>query len=82
MQLALSENAEREYKKIPKREQLKIKKRLAAIENDPYSGKKLGGELAKYYSVRAWPYRIIYRIDKEKKLIFVEKIQHRKSAYK
>lgn len=80
MQLALSKNAEREYKKIPKRDQAKIKKKLASIEKDPYSGKKLGGELMSYYSVRAWPYRIIYKIDKEKKIIFVEKIQHRQGA--
>lgn len=82
MQVALSENAEREFKKITKREQIKIKKKLAYVENEPYSGKKLGGELVRYYSVRAWPYRIIYRIDKEKKRVFVEKIQHRQGAYK
>ncbi len=82
MQLALSETAEREYKKIPKREQAKIKKKLASIKNDPYSGKKLGGELAKYYSVRAWPYRIIYGINKEENKIEVHKIQHRHGAYK
>lgn len=82
MQLALSENAEREYKKIPNREQVKIRKKLVAINTDPYSGKKLGGNLAKYHSVRAWPYRIIYIIDKENQIIWIEKIQHRQSAYK
>lgn len=82
MKLALSKSAEREYKKIPKQQQLKIKKKLTSIENEPYSGKKLGGELAKYYSVRAWPYRIIYKINKVEKMIYVEKIQHRQGVYK
>ncbi len=82
MQLALSENAKREYKKIPKREQVKIKRRLIAIENDPYLGKKLAGELAKYYSVRVWPYRIVYIIDKGNQIVWVNKIQHRQGAYK
>jgi len=82
MQLALSENAQREYKKIPKQQKAKIKKKLSSIEKEPYSGKKLGGELTMYYSVRAWPYRIIYTMDKEKKKIYVEKIQHRQGAYK
>lgn len=82
MQLVLSKNAEREYKKIPQREQKKVKKKLASLESNPHSGKKLGGELAAFHSVRAWPYRIIYRIDKERNIIYVEKIQHRQGAYK
>ena len=82
MRLALSKNAEREYKRIPGREQAKIKKKLASLENNPYSGKKLGGEFAQYYSIRAWPYRIIYRIDKIGKRIYIQKIPHRQGAYK
>ena len=82
MRLALSENAEREYKRIPGREQAKIKKKLTSLENNPYSGKKLGGDLTIYYSIRAWPYRIIYRIDKSEKRVYIQKIQHRQGAYK
>ena len=73
MRLALSANAQREYKRIPRQEQAKIKKKLVSLENNPYSGKKLGGEFAKYHSILAWPYRIIYRIDKEENRIYVQK---------
>lgn len=82
MRLALSENAEREYKRIPQREQAKIKKKLIALEKNPYSSKKLSGDLVRYYSVRAWPYRIIYSINKEEDRIYVHKIQHRQGVYK
>ncbi|MDO8657310.1 MAG: type II toxin-antitoxin system RelE/ParE family toxin [Candidatus Levybacteria bacterium] len=82
MRLALSDNAQREYKRIPRREQAKIKKKMAFLENNPYAGKKLSGEFAKYHSIQAWPYRIIYRVDKEENRIYVQKIQHRQGAYK
>lgn len=82
MRIALSENAERGYKRVPKQEQAKIKKKLASLQNNPYSGKKLSGEFAKYYSIRTWPYRIIYGIDKGENRVYVHKIQHRQGAYK
>lgn len=82
MRVALSENAKREYKTIPRREQMKIKKKLVSLENNPYSGKKLSGEFARYNSISAWPYRIIYRIDRGENIIYVQKIQHRQGAYK
>lgn len=82
MRVALSKNAQREYEKIPKQERAKIKKKLISLENNPLSGKKLVGELAEYYSIRAWPYRIIYGINTKKKMIQVHKIKHRQGAYK
>ena len=82
MQLALSKNAQREYEKIPKQERTKIKKKLISLEANPRSGKKLSGELSDYYSLRAWPYRIIYEINAKQNLIQIHKISHRQGVYK
>lgn len=82
MQLALSKNAQREYERIPERERAKIKKKLISLKNSPHSSKKLSGEFAGYYSIKAWPYRILYEINKKKNVVEVHKISHRQRAYK
>ena len=82
MQLALSKNAQREYEKIPEHERTKIKKKLISLEANPRSGKKLSGELSNYYSLRAWPYRILYEINAKQNLIQIHKISHRQRVYK
>ena len=70
----------KDYKKLPGVEQKKIKKRLALLETNLYSGKRLAGKLGEVYSLRAWPYRILYIIqDKE---AWVTHIAHRQGIYK
>lgn len=82
MQLIVTPEATKQFTKLPKVEQKKIAKKLNALESDPYAGKKLEGELSETRSLRAWPYRIIYWIDKKHKKLFVVNIQHRQGVYK
>lgn len=71
-----------QYNHLPKTEQAKIKKKFLAIEQNPQIGKKLSGEYAELRSLRAWPYRLIYYIDKKHKKIFIVTIAHRQGVYK
>ena len=80
--LILTKNSEKGFAKLPKIEKKKVFKKLKAIEKNPLSGKPLTGELKSFYSVRAWPYRIIYELDKKRNMIVVHKIQHRQGSYK
>jgi mRNA-degrading endonuclease RelE of RelBE toxin-antitoxin system len=82
MKVALSKDAEKQYKHLPKNQQAKVFKKLVEIEQNPYVGKRLEGELSGTYSLRAWPYRILYEISKNKQIIEVHKIAHRQGAYK
>lgn len=82
MRVILSGKAEKEFIHIPKPEQKKISRRLIALERNPLLGKKLTGELKSYYSLRAWPYRVLYEINHKEKRIEIHKIVHRQSAYK
>lgn len=82
MDLILAKDAQKQYRKIPKIEQIKIKKKLLSLLQEPYAGKKLDGELKERRSLRAWPYRIIYSINKEKSRIEVSDILHRQGVYK
>lgn len=82
MDIIIAKDAQRQYKRLPKSEQLKIKKKLAALSGDPSSGKKLEGKLKGRRVIRTWPYRIIYSINKDKRRVEVSDILHRQGAYK
>lgn len=75
----ITPKAQKQFKHIPLSEQAKIRKKFAVLESDPYIGKKLSGELSQLRSLRVWPYRIIYYI--EKGCVFVTSIIHRQGAY-
>lgn len=80
--LVLSKTSEKEFEKLPKVEKKKVLKKLKSIQSSPLLGKPLTGELKSNYSVRAWPYRIIYEFIKIDEIIIIHKIQHRQGAYK
>ena len=77
----LSKNAEKEFSHLSKKEQKKIIKKLTALRDNPFLGKKLTGKLRGLLSYRAWPYRIIYE-SQQKNTVVVHKISHRQRAYK
>lgn len=82
MDVVLAKDAHKQYKRLPMTEQLKIKKKLAVLSKDSSSGKKLEGKLAGRHVIRAWPYRIIYSVNKDKNRIEISDILHRQGAYK
>ncbi len=82
MQAIITPKALKQYNHLPKAEQIKIKKKLLILDQNPYEGKKLSGEYAELRSLKVWPYRIIYYIDNEKREMFVVTIAHRQGVYK
>ena len=82
MNVILAKDAHKQYKRLPKQEQTKIKKKLSVISEDPLAGKKLEGKLKRKRVIRAWPYRIIYTINASEEQVEVSDILHRQGAYK
>lgn len=82
MLVILSKNAARNFKRLPKPEKLKIRKKLLNLQENPYIGKKLSGKISGDRSLRAWPYRIIYSINDKAERVDVSEIVHRQGAYK
>ncbi|MCE7898185.1 MAG: type II toxin-antitoxin system mRNA interferase toxin, RelE/StbE family [bacterium] len=80
VQVFLTDQAIKDFKKISVVNQKKIKKRLSLLEKDNLAGKKLTGKLSELYSLRAWPYRILYVI--QNKEVWVTHIAHRQGVYK
>lgn len=80
MDLYYKPTALKQLSKIPKPEAKKIIKKLTVLKDFPHAGKLLKGELQGFYSLHAWPYRIIYEITP--KGIVVYSIAHRQAVYK
>jgi mRNA-degrading endonuclease RelE of RelBE toxin-antitoxin system len=52
------------------------------LRSEAYLGKPLLGDLEGYFSLRVWPYRIIYKVYEKKLIVYVIEITHRQEAYK
>ena len=77
----LEKHAKKQLDKIPVIYRAKFEKVIDSLVQDPFSGKKLEGKLKGQYSVRVWPYRIIYRIYKKKLIVLIIDIGHRQGVY-
>ena len=64
-----------------KKLKIKIDNAKKLLANNPYIGKKLKGELTGQYTLRIWPYRIVYFIKPNKDIVITD-IGHRKDIYR
>lgn len=63
--------------RIPLPWQGRIRAAIDALEAEPYYGEKMRGQYANKRKIRVWPYRIIYSIEEENKLVKVFEVEHR-----
>lgn len=80
--IILSNEAKKNFSKIKGEYKDKIAIALKSLEDNPYRGKKMKGNYEDHYRLRAWPFRIVYRIEKRRLIIFVITIEQREGAYK
>ncbi len=81
-QIQVQKSAKKQLDKVPDIYRIKIAKAIDSLAENPFQGKKLEGELKGQYSVRVWPYRIIYQIYKKELIISIIDVGHRQGAYK
>lgn len=81
-QLKVKPSVEKELKKLPKDVYYKIMSAFVVLSGNPYISKKMRGEYDGCYNYRVWPYRIIYKIHKQKLVILVIRVGHRQGVYK
>lgn len=80
--LVISRDAQKSLDKLSPAARRKVIRVLDALVADPFIGKKLHGELEGYWAVRAWPFRVIYRIRDRQLEVLVLTIKHRKDVYR
>jgi len=78
----LTKRAEKALERLPKKDRQRVSYTITALEADPFRGRQLHGDLEGRWSVRVWPYRIVYTIEKEILTVTIVKIGHRKDVYR
>lgn len=82
MRLNLQRSAQKELDRLPQETAKRISDKILKLKENPYStdNQKLAG--GKGYRIRIGNYRVIYRIDKQNKVVHITKIAHRKEVYR
>jgi len=78
-------DAYEEFKKLDKPIQERIKKKLDILAKNPNALKRnikpLKGSYTDLYRLRIGNYRVIYKMEKEKLLILIVRVAHRREVY-
>lgn len=80
--VVLKATAAKELCKLPWKDQGRIRSAIDHLAEDPFFGKAMQGDCKGMFSIRVWPYRIIYTIQKNIVTVTVVAIGHRKDVYK
>ena len=80
--LLIIPSAKKDLDKLPKKNFMQIKDKILLLGKDPRPRGvlKLTGDEG--YRMRSGNYRILYRIDDKKKVIYLYRIKHRREAYR
>ena len=81
--IEFSPTAERQFKKLTKEVQARLKHRIDILAENPFPRgvKKLSAE-EDLYRLRIGDYRIIYQVQGKALLILILKLGHRKNVYR
>ena len=82
MKALLTPDAKKQLSKLPRTAHSRIFRHLDYLQANPFAGKPLQRNLEGCYSLRVWPYRIVYVIIKNKNVILITAIEHRQGVYK
>jgi len=81
--LEFTASAAREFRSLERRLQQRISDKLLELCDNPFpaGAKKLQGE-RDHYRIRIGEYRVIYRIEKNRVVIVIVQIGHRREVYR
>lgn len=76
-------SVEKDFRKIPRTQQLKIWSSIQALKSDPRpkNSRKLVGTDSDY-RIRVGDYRVVYRIEDDDKIVIIFAVDHRKDIYR
>jgi len=83
--LELTGQAEKALRQIAEREPVlyaRVAQALDELEQDPFQGKPLKGQLRGRYSYRIGSYRVLYIIRRQQLVVVVMDIGHRRDIYR
>lgn len=80
--IEITQKAGKQMSKLPPLTKSRIANSLENLASEPYEGKILKAALKGLYSYRIGDYRIIYQIIKNRLIILVIKVMHRRDVYR
>ena len=82
-QVRVPKKVQKEITKLPERIQQQVINALKKLKENPRLGVPLKEDLKGYWSYHIGrAYRIVYRIDNAEKIVWINRVRHRKHAYK
>lgn len=81
-QIVLRPKARKELLKFPSKDQKRIGAAIDSLIEEPFAGKQLQGDYAGLWSLRVWPYRVIYTINQKNLTVTVLKVGNRQGVYR
>ena len=79
--IVFAPRAKKQIDRLPSKIKIRIANALDILAYNPYLGKALKGDLKGLYSYRIGDYRIIYDILRNKLIIEIIKVMHRRDVY-
>ena len=73
----VSKSIRKSLLRIPSPWSERIENAINALKIDPFYGEKMTGKLKDKRKIRIWPYRIIYKVEKQTKIIKIMEAGHR-----
>lgn len=80
--IVIPKKEQKDLSKIDVRYKNRIERTIGLLVDKPLSGKKISGLHKHRYTIRVWPYRIVYEVDKRRKIVLIIRIGHRQGVYK
>jgi addiction module RelE/StbE family toxin len=82
-QVRVPKKVQGEVTKLPERIQRQVTNALKNLRENPRLGTPLKGDLRGYWSYHIGrAYRIVYRIDDIEKVIWINRVRHRRHVYR
>lgn len=79
--IKLTARAREELKNLSKAHQFSVGQIIEELKEDPFIGKPLTRELTRRYSYRIGVFRIVYKINKRDKIVYILIVGHRSTVY-
>ena len=76
-----SETSRKQIKRLHPQIKASVKSTIKKIKENPFAGYWLEKELSGYLSIRTKRFRIIYKINEEKRIVEIHHVGHRKDIY-
>ena len=79
--IIIEKQARKDMKKLSPKTRSRVNATITILRENPFMGKQLKGDLAGLWSLRVWPYRILYIIEREIVTVTVLEVGHRQGVY-